>query len=252
MLPLYQRPLRGMIMGGPLIASVLVAFLSVMSLLVIPVVTEPLADMHIEPTNRIIKTGGTFTVRVVVDSQVPTNVFKGEIHFDERVVSVESIEYNTSIANLWAEKPWYADGDGTINFIGGTTRAGGFVGDGVLLSVTFYAHTEGETTLDLEQVWILEHDGLGSDLNIKEPIDTLFTVEESVLSEDTISEPEATRMEVAVMNELPRTDINGDGKQNIADVSIFMMHVLSSDPRSDFNQDGNVDTVDLSILMSVQ
>ena len=246
------RNIRGVVMPGALVASALVAFLSVLSLLVIPGALEPMADMRIEPNMGIIAKGGIFELRVVVTADTPTNVFKGEIRFDHALLAVTGIEYNTSIANLWALKPWYENGEGTINFIGGTTEKGGFLGTGVLMTITFMTLAEGDALLHLEGARILEHDGFGTDVPLREPIDGLFTVAESVIEAETIASPRTTTTSLSIVSELPSTDVNGDGKQTIADVSIFMMNMLGTDTRFDFNQDGMVNATDLSILMSAQ
>lgn len=243
---------RGAIVQTAMLATALIAFISLMSFLIGPVSTEPRADMRIEPRGGSIQVDDTFRVRVLVTSEVPTNVFKGEIRFDPSRLSVESIDYNTSIADLWAEKPWYENGDGTINFIGGTTQKGGFLGTGTLMTITFRAKTKGDALLHLEGARILEHNGLGTDAVVREPIDTLFTVEEAVINEQTVASPKSTTATFSVTSEPPSTDVNGDGKQTIVDVSIFMLNILGDNPRFDFNRDGAVDSKDLSILMSAQ
>lgn len=45
------------------------------------------------------------------------------------------------------------------------------------------------------------------------------------------------------------TDLNGDGKVDLIDFSIFLTDWGTSNPRSDFNHDGTVDLADFSILL---
>ncbi len=243
---------RGVVLQGALVASAIVAFLSVLTLLMIPGAVEPKADMRIEPHTGVVAKGDSFTLRVVVTADTPTNVFKGEIRFDHTLLAVTAIEYNTSIANLWAEKPWYENGEGTINFIGGTTEKSGFLGTGTLMTITFVTLAEGDALLHLEGARILEHNGLGTDAPLKESIDGLFTVAESVIEAQTVASPRTTTTSLTVVSELPSTDLNGDGKQSIADVSIFMLNMLGTETRFDFNRDGMVNATDLSILMSTK
>ena len=77
---------------------------------------------------------------------------------------------------MWAEKPWYENGAGTIKFIGGTTRKGGFFGTGSLITITFRAHGTGDAVVRVRDARILAHDGLGTDVPLGEPIDSLFSV----------------------------------------------------------------------------
>ena len=56
-----------------------------------------------------------------------------------------------------------------------------------------------------------------------------------------------------VGNQLPKggpsPDMNGDGKVNLIDFSIFLLSWGTNDPRADFNQDGIVNLADLSIML---
>lgn len=47
----------------------------------------------------------------------------------------------------------------------------------------------------------------------------------------------------------PSPDMNGDGKVNLVDFSIFLLSWGTSDVRADFNQDGTVNLADLSIML---
>ncbi len=243
---------RGVVAPGAVLASAIVAFLSIIGFLVVPIATEPLADMHITPLHGTVLVGETFTVSIKVTAKTPVNVFKGDLGFDQTKLSVESIDYNTSIADLWAKAPWYENGDGTIGFIGGTTMKGGFLGDGTLMTVTFKTVSAGDAPIHFHEARILEHDGLGTDAPLSESIDSIFTVEQSVLDTQTIAEPESSVANIMVVNEPPTTDLSGDGKQTLADISIFMLNMLGTDARFDFNLDGSVDTKDLSIIMSAK
>lgn len=241
---------RGAVLQGALVGSVIIAFLSIASFLLVPFSVEPLADMRIEPARGGVTIGDTFVVEILVSAQTPVNVFKGEIHFDHAALAVDSIDYNVSIADLWAELPWYENGEGTVNFTGGSTRKGGFLGTGSLMTITFRALSKGETVLHLVDARILEHNGLGTDAPLVEPIDAFFTVEESIITAQTIATPQVTTVRLTVTPQRPSTDLNGDGKQSITDVSIFMLNIFGDNLRFDFNQDGFIDTKDLSILMS--
>ncbi len=235
-----------------ILASVIVAVLSLTGLYTVPLMVDSLADMYLEPKAGIVKTGDTFVVKIMVSARTPVNVFKGEVAFDETVITVESIDYNTSIADLWAERPWYENGNGTINFIGGTTKGGGFLGTDELMTITFRSHTQGDAFLRLKDTRILAHDGLGTDVPLGEPIDGLFTVSESVLDSETVTTPEMTTSIFVITPTPPTTDLNGDGEQSIADISIFMRNMLSNDSRFDFNGDTKIDGSDLSIIMGAK
>lgn len=235
-------------LGQFLVASIIAGVLGVSGFLMTPLVTDFSTNLKIEPEAGVVVKGETFTISLIVNSNQPVNAFQGLLKFDPEILSVESIDYNTSIANLWAEEPWYSNGAGTINFIGGTTKNGGFTGEGTLLEVTFLTKELGEASITLSEATILKHDGLGSKAPLEGPIDSLFIVsnqnqETTILLHTSLPGPL-----ISILTQLPQTDLSGDGKQTIADVSIFMSHIITQDGRSDFNQDGSVDLKDLSIL----
>lgn len=241
---------KGTVTPVALGAVAIIAFLSIFGFVAAPPGTQPEAAMRLEPTEKMVTEGDTFEVLVIVESRIPVNVFAGELTFDHDVLYVDSIEYNTSIADIWAERPWYSNGAGTLNFIGGTTQEGGFQGDGILLRITFEAMNTGSGELVLESPHILKHDGIGSAATLEAPIDAIFTVNDPSVSEQNLTGAQDVRSRYSIVQELPSTDLNGDGKQSLADVSIFMLNVVGAyDPRYDFNGDGKVNMQDLSILL---
>lgn len=243
---------RGYIPQGALLAGAFFALLSLFGIVMAPALNQPEAQMLIETTVHNVRVGEPVTVDVIVRSSEPVNVFSGEMRFDPKYFEIIDISYNTSIADLWATVPWYQNGDGTLTFTGGTTRTGGFVGEGALISATFRAKQIGYTALHLAGVRILKHDGLGTDMPITDSIDSLFTIEDALLKKETVTTQNPDPMNILVSEKPPSTDLNGDGKQTIADVSVFMRGMFRDDPRLDFNLDGRVDTNDLRIIMNVQ
>lgn len=209
------------------------------------------AVMRIEPSGGTIAVGDTFTKHVIVESGVATNVFEGELRFDSERLQVEEIAYNTSIADIWAESPWYSRGDGTIYFIGGTTQPGGFIGSGTLLSVTYRALQSGRTELTVAKARILQHDGVGTEIGtVHTPIDSIFAAPEDELTERTLFRQSLSGTALSITSPTRSLDLTGDGKHTLADLSIFMQHLLTQNRRSDFNDDGIVNLTDLSMLMT--
>lgn len=204
--------------------------------------------MMIDPLQASTKAGGAFTIDVVVSATTPVNAFAGEVQFDSDILSVVKIDYNNSIADLWAKVPWYQNGEGTINFAGGTTVTGGFTGSGSLLTVTFATKKTGVTNVVISSAQILKHDGYGSNTTVATSQKSLFTI-----MEDPTTIPETTIVnqstQVVVGTTPDPLDLSGDGKHTIADVSIFMTHLVANNTSSDFNQDGKVTLADLSILL---
>lgn len=205
------------------------------------------SKLQLIPPGGTYEQGDTFDITVEVSSGQQVNVFGGEVHFSPELLTVESISYNTSVADLWAEKPWHENGEGVVHFAGGTTYPGGFIGTDELLTITFKSEAAGSDAIALRNVRILLHDGLGTDADVPPSIDRIITIdppEETSNAED----PEITKSSINVVEELV-TDVNGDGQTSFADVSALMFRLGSDNAAADINNDGTVNTADLSILL---
>lgn len=205
-------------------------------------------EMSLDTTTPVVTINEPVAVAVNVRSDAPTNVFSGIVKFDPAYLTVSSIDYNTSIADIWAVEPWFSQGAGTVSYAGGTTKVGGYTGTDTLLSITFEPVQTGETNISIEDVTILRHDGLGTEVTETTPLDLLFTIEPAILESETVFNNPIAGPKLQILNTSPDTDLNGDGKQSTADLSIFMLHLTTQNLRSDFDGNGVVSLRDLSIL----
>lgn len=203
--------------------------------------------MDLVPTAAVLTLGESFSTSVVLGADTPINAFTGVITFDPAQLQVAKIDYNTSIADLWAEEPWYKNGEGTIHFAGGTTDSGGFTGEGMILTITFRSIGAGDASVRITNASVLRHDGRGTEATLLPPIDGLFTVSTPATEPVTTTQPATT---VSVRDESLIGDVNGDGKVSIGDMSSFLTYLATGDSRGDLNDDGRVSVVDLSILVS--
>lgn len=204
------------------------------------------ARFTITPQTLINTKGESVTVTLGVESETPVNVFAGVINFDSTKLSVAKISYNESAADLWAEKPWYINGEGTLHFIGGTTKPGGFTGSSPLITITFFLEQPGVSYISLKDSRMLRHDGLGTNEVLATSLDTIVNVS----SEGEIVPLETTKDITVVGGSLGKNfDLSDDGKQSIADVSVLLGDLISNAKRSDLNDDGKVSLADLSILL---
>jgi hypothetical protein len=237
-------PIRVLIAGAILAAGAFTA-----SIALAPTNQNPEASLTLNPHQLVAKVGMPVKLEVLISADTPVNAFMGEIAFDSNLFKVDSIEYNTVLADLWVTEPWYSKADNTIYFAGGTTRAGGFTGEDNLITIYLSSQSTGETVISIKNARILKHDGLGTDTVLANSIDSLI----SLLAEDTNSSvPEIKDMatEVTITPSLPSYDVNNDGKVSLADIASFMLKLGSSDLRFDFNGDGKVSTADLSLILN--
>lgn len=226
--------------------AALLGGISLVAAIMVAVSGTETTTMSLSLANDKIAVGESVDVSVIISSEVPVNAFTGEVLFDKNVFSVESISYNTEVADLWVTEPWYSKADNTVYFAGGTTKPGGFVGEDSLLTITLKAANPGYVVTKLQNHRILLHDGFGTDATLPASADTLlsfYTPEET--------KPVATTW-VQVGEVKPSTDLNNDGKQSLADIAIMMLQLGGKNTRYDFNQDGLVNMTDFSILMNAK
>ena len=246
---LLKNTNRGTIIPATVLASAIVGLLAITGLYMFP---SPATSTHmtIEPRTKSILAGELFTVTIIVSAAIPVNAFAGMVSFDETVLDVKRIDYNTSIADLWAKEPWFNRGQGTITFAGGSTKAGGFTDTGTLVTITFSAKKPGDAKLLLSNIQILKHDGLGTTANEATTIDTLFQVLAETPDIAAPTKDITTNIAVIATNTSP--DLNNDQTVNLSDLSIFMIYLATSDNRADFNNDNLVTTADLSVLLAAR
>jgi hypothetical protein len=223
---------------------------TILSLIAYPPPTTPVS-LRIEPVAQTLVQGETFTIRIIVAATEPVNAFTGELVFSNETLEVVAIDYNTTVADLWVEEPWYNRADNTLYFAGGTTKPGGFIGTDTLLSITLAAKRVGTASLALKKAQVLQHNGLGTEAPLTLSVDALFTTTELAVQTNKLSPFPITKT-YTIIPTPPNFDLTGDGVVTFADVSIFLLHLGSSDLRYDFNRDGSVTTEDLTLLLTAR
>lgn len=202
----------------------------------------PTASIYVVPDRTTVEAGDEVTLHVMVKSNVPVNAFTSELIFSTDHFQVSDISYNNSVADLWVEEPWYNRADNSIYFAGGTTKPDGFIGTGELMRVTLQTKRAGDTALTLHNTRVLAHDGLGGDVPLSQPLDTLFVIDTT---------PFATPLQtiaikpIAIVPSLPRLDVNNDGALNFKDIGVLLMNLGSNKAEYDFNGDGAVTWSDI-------
>lgn len=234
---------------GTLLAGTVI--LSLLGIWTAVVTTEP-AQILLEPDHATSIINEPFTINVMIRSDVPANAFSGLIEFNPNILQVTAIDYNTSIVDLWVTKPWYENGEGTINFAGGTTKSGGFTGQESLLTITFTPTVAGVGAVKITEAQILAHDGLGSELKIKPTADALFTDTSLSTQARIINNNIEKTTSFSIVDETPNFDLNNDGNVGLLDISIFMPNLFSNNLIYDFNLDGKVNTTDFSMLLNAK
>lgn len=232
-----------------LIGSVIIGALGIYATVGLSLSNKTTSTITLSPALGTVVLNQSFEVAVLVTSDVPVNAYSGIVTFDPAVLSVSQIDYNTSIADVWIEEPWYSNGDGTVTFAGGTTATGGFTGSESLVTITFTPRSLGNAAITLTDAHLYEHDGFGTEVNLSDTIDALFTVTSLSGRARVVAQNSEDRM-VRIVATSPSPDLNQDGAVTLVDISIFMLNFFSTAGRFDFNQDGTINTSDLSIILN--
>ena len=104
--------------------------------------------LRLSPGSGTYDVGESFTVDLLVDSDEPMNTAGATISFDPGKITVSNISDNNSLFSMWPEDPEFSNDAGTISF-GGGMPGDSFTGTGgEIISITFNAEGEGETSLD--------------------------------------------------------------------------------------------------------
>ncbi len=196
-----------------------------------------------------LKPGDTIRVDVNINTKVPINALGATISFTKESLEIVSISKEKSFFDLWTEDTTIAEDSGEIRFSGGTTKQGGIVGTGTVLTLTVKAKSPGQTQLLFKNIQVYPYSDTGKPVETKtHPIS--YTIEESK-PKIVASGNAAPSRGVSGGTTAPNPDLNGDGKINLIDLSILTFKMLGSyNSRYDLNSNGSVGLDDLSMLLS--
>ncbi len=200
-------------------------------------------------TNESLSPDEVTIVDVNLNTNIPIDATGATIRFPNDTFSVVAISKENSFFDLWTEETTIKEGMGEIIFSGGTTDREGHIGTGTIMTLTLKAKKEGEAMLSFDNVRIFPHDGTGKQVQ-HESRSLTYTIEtKSVSSQQPQSQAPSGTPQEAVQK--PASDLTGDGRVTLSDLSILMVGMISSyNARYDLNTDGAVSLSDLSILLS--
>ncbi len=189
----------------------------------------------------------TTSIDVNISTKIPVNALGVTISFPKDTVEIVGISKENSFFDLWTEDTSISEDSGQIHFSGGTTKQGGVMGTGTVITLMIKARKLGTAELRFTDVQVYPSDGSGDPLNTTtHPIS--YTIEEKA-PEGRVSSSGGASISNAPTTVNP--DLNGDGKISLVDLSILTIKMLSAyDSRYDLNLNGSVGLDDLSVLMS--
>ena len=190
--------------------------------------------------------GDVKKIDVIVNAEVPINAIGTTIKFPPDSLEVLGFSKEKSFFDLWTEETAIHEDIGEVHFSGGTTRKGGLVGTGTVITLTVRAKKSGEEKMIFKDPHVYAADGEGSELETESR--SLSLVVENPPASTYVPVTSASAPE----KPLPRTpDVNSDGIVNLIDVSIMIMRlVMPYDYHFDLNMDGAINIADISIVLS--
>ncbi len=194
--------------------------------------------ISITTTPSTVKEGEQIYIDVRATAHVPVNAVDLVITYPESQLTIESIDTGTSVITLWTEPPYAKNGK--IYLRGGTFRRG-FVGEHPIVRIQAKARAGGLAHVIMDSATFIAGDGKGTlvDVNDIGSQETRVSISPSTLGK---LEGEAR---IGIV-----TDLDGDGKVDLRDISAFMAAWFTKGKTFDFNGDGKMSFRDFSILLA--
>jgi hypothetical protein len=204
------------------------------------IVSTQSSYIRLESSNTSIEAGERFTLHIYASSHVPVNAVDITLAFDKSSVEVLEVDRGQSVLTIWTEDPIIKSNKVILR--GGTFRKG-FLGEHEIASIDLRAVSTGLGTFEAKDVMLLAGDGSGTPVKVSKSVDSSLSF--FIYDENTDPETIAVNVKVKIV-----TDINGDGKVTLADISAFMAAWSSKAATYDFNSDGKMTFKDFSIILA--
>lgn len=202
------------------------------------VITEDASYVVIKTETPNVAQDQIFFIDVKVNAKVPINAIDLIIDYPKSKIVVDNIDTGTSVITLWTKQP-YAE-NGKIYLTGGTFRKG-FIGEHTVARIKAHATEAGEARISVTDSALVAGDGLGT------RVETENTDEKNIAKIYVAGEDGLITGKVAITFV---TDIDGDGRIDLKDISAFMAAWFTKDKVFDFNGDGKMTFKDFSIILA--
>lgn len=181
--------------------------------------------------------GDPVTLEIYATANTPVNAVNITVSYPSTQLRVDGIDTVTSVITLWTKEP-YAKG-GQIYFEGGTFQRG-FIGEHLIARVKATALVAGIAHITTNQATFVAGDGIGSLVNVSKS--------DTGQGDLVIGTANSSLVGTAKVDIV--TDIDGDGKVDLKDISMFMSAWFTRGHTYDFNGDGVMTFSDFSIILA--
>jgi hypothetical protein len=196
--------------------------------------------IRLESSQSVIEANQRFSLDIYAYAHVPVNAVDITLRFEKDAVEVIGVDRGQSVLTIWTEEP-VIESDKVI-LRGGTFRKG-FIGEHKIATVELLAKQSGQSEFFAANVTLLAGDGRGTPVSVAEAEDSSINL--YVYDEDEDPANIGVDITVSII-----TDIDGDGKVSLKDVSSFMGAWSNKSHVYDFNGDGRMSFRDFSIILA--
>lgn len=196
--------------------------------------------IKLEADKTTIQSGERFQLSVYAYAHVAVNAVDITLNFNPDNVEVLGVDKGQSVLTIWTEEP-RIETDKVI-LRGGTFR-NGFIGEHKIATISLKAKKTGQTNLMAGDVMLLAGDGRGTPVSVSQTNNSKLSL--YVYDENESPENIGVNVQVNLL-----TDLDGDGKVSLKDISAFMSAWASRSQTFDFNGDGRMTFRDFSIILA--
>ena len=191
-------------------------------------------------SDTMVKAGDRFSVDIYAYANTAVNAVNLTLNFDGDKISVAEVDRGQSVVTVWTKDPTVEKN--RVLFSGGTYRRG-FIGKHKIASVDFLAKQSGTVKLSVSDVLFLAGDGEATPVPTSEVLDSTADVYVYGQNED------PSKIKIEIKKSLV-TDLDGDGKVTLKDISAFMGAWSNKNKFYDFNGDNKMTIRDFSIILA--
>lgn len=202
--------------------------------------TENASYIKLTINDSLVEKGGIVSVDVYAFAHVPVNAVDVTLRFDKKAVEVISVDRGQSVLTIWTEDPIIESDKVTLR--GGTFRKG-FIGEHKLATIELRAKQTGQSQFTIDNVMLLAGDGSGTPITAAESNQSTASL--YIYDENTSPEDIGIDVKINVVS-----DLDGDGKVTLKDISAFMAAWTDQNRIYDFNGDGRMSFRDFSIILA--
>ena len=204
------------------------------------ITSNSVSYVRLQADKTTIQTGQNFSLDVYAYAHVPVNAVDVTLRFEPDAVEVIGVDKGQSVITLWTEEPIIEKN--RVILRGGTFRKG-FIGEHKVATINLKAKKSGESQFFAANVMLLAGDGKGTPVSVAQTDDSSVSL--YVYDENADPSNIGVNINVSIV-----TDIDGDGKVSLKDISSFMGAWSSKTHVYDFNGDGRMSFKDFSIILA--